>query len=96
MLVKELQSLSLDVRVLDEEGGEIDLKQNFDEDNDIIPQPSSEELDTGMSYAADESLDDDYSDDADLDDYDDSDYDSDEDEITGFSTRDDESDEDLV
>ncbi|HIV10146.1 MAG TPA: DNA-directed RNA polymerase subunit beta [Candidatus Faeciplasma avium] len=96
VLVKELQSLSLDVRVLDEEGGEIDLKQNFDEDNDIIPQPSSEELDTGMSYAADESLDDDYSDDADLDDYDDSDYDSDEDEITGFSTRDDESDEDLV
>ena len=96
VLVKELQSLSLDVRVLDEEGVEIDLKQNFDEDNDIIPQPSSEELDTGMSYAADESLDDDYSDDADLDDYDDSDYDSDEDEITGFSTRDDESDEDLV
>ncbi len=96
VLVKELQSLSLDVRVLDEEGGEIDLKQNFDEDNDIIPQPSSEELDTGMSYAADESLDDDYSDDADLDDYDDSDYDSEEDEITGFSTRDDESDEDLV
>ena len=96
VLVKELQSLSLDVRVLDEEGGEIDLKQNFDEDNDIIPQPSSEELDTGMSYAADESVDDDHSDDADLDDYDDSDYDSDEDEITGFSTRDDESDEDLV
>ncbi len=32
VLVKEMQSLGLDVRVLDDEGNEIDLKQNFDED----------------------------------------------------------------
>ncbi len=32
VLIKELQSLGLDVKVLDNEGGEIDLKQNFDEE----------------------------------------------------------------
>ncbi|MDR2525817.1 MAG: DNA-directed RNA polymerase subunit beta [Oscillospiraceae bacterium] len=32
VLVKELQSLALDVRVLDREGGEIDLRQNFDDE----------------------------------------------------------------
>ena len=35
VLIKELQSLSLDVRVLDRAGEEIDLKQHFDEDDDI-------------------------------------------------------------
>ena len=35
VLIKELQSLSLDVRVLDRTGEEIDLKQHFDEDDDI-------------------------------------------------------------
>ncbi len=35
VLIKELQSLSLDVRVLDKDGGEIDLKQKFDEDEEI-------------------------------------------------------------
>ena len=35
VLIKELQSLSLDVRVLDEEGAEIDLKQKFDEDEEV-------------------------------------------------------------
>jgi DNA-directed RNA polymerase subunit beta len=35
VLIKELQALSLDVRVLDHEGAEIDLKQKFDEDEDI-------------------------------------------------------------
>ncbi|MDO4748720.1 MAG: DNA-directed RNA polymerase subunit beta [Eubacteriales bacterium] len=34
VLIKELQSLSLDVRVLDKEGEEIDLKQKFDEDEE--------------------------------------------------------------
>ena len=29
VLIKELQSLALDVRVLDKEGNEIDLKQSF-------------------------------------------------------------------
>ena len=32
MLIKELQSLGLDVKVLDKEENEIDLKQNFDGD----------------------------------------------------------------
>ncbi len=36
VLVKELQSLALDVRVLDVDGNEIDLKQNFDDD-DYLP-----------------------------------------------------------
>ena len=35
VLIKELQSLALDVRVLDKEGNEIDLKQSFDDDDDI-------------------------------------------------------------
>ncbi|MCI9510407.1 MAG: DNA-directed RNA polymerase subunit beta [Angelakisella sp.] len=33
VLIQELQSLALDVRVLDKEGDEIDLKQKFDDDN---------------------------------------------------------------
>ena len=37
VLVKELQSLSLDVRVLDSAGEEIDLKQSF-EDEDMAPK----------------------------------------------------------
>jgi DNA-directed RNA polymerase subunit beta len=32
VLVKELQSLALDVRILDKEGGEIDLKQTFEDE----------------------------------------------------------------
>ncbi len=36
VLVKELQSLGLDVKVLDSEGGEIDLKQNIDGDENNI------------------------------------------------------------
>ncbi len=40
VLIKELQSLGLDVRVLDCDNNEIDLKQNFDEDDDIgLPMP---------------------------------------------------------
>ena len=35
VLIKELQSLSLDVRVLNRDGEEIDLKQHFEEDDDI-------------------------------------------------------------
>ena len=97
VLVKELQSLALDVRVLDEQGEEIDLKQNFDDDNDIIPQPVSDVDDT--AFAGVETIDDDYTSDAianDSDDYLDPDVDPDGDEITGFSIRDDESPEDLV
>ena len=35
VLIKELQSLGLDVKVLDQDEQEIDLKQNFDDDDDI-------------------------------------------------------------
>ena len=35
MLIKELQSLGLDVKVLDKDDQEIDLKQNFDDDDDM-------------------------------------------------------------
>ena len=35
VLFKELQSLGLDIRVLDRNNNEVDLKQNFDEDDDI-------------------------------------------------------------
>ena len=35
VLVKELQSLGLDIRVLDADKNEIDLKQNFDDDDDL-------------------------------------------------------------
>ncbi len=35
VLFKELQSLGLDIRVLDKAGDEVDLKQNFDDDDDI-------------------------------------------------------------
>ena len=41
VLIKELQSLSLDVRVLNYEGEEIDLKQHFEEDDDL-PVDNSE------------------------------------------------------
>ena len=54
VLIKELQSLCLDVRVLDENQEEIDLKQSFDEDDDIIPQP--------VSFADEEAEADSYSD----------------------------------
>ncbi len=40
VLIKELQSLTLDVKVLDAEGEEIDLKQTFEDDDDIGIQPS--------------------------------------------------------
>ncbi len=35
VLIKELQSLALDVVVLDKDNNEIDLKQNFDEDDNV-------------------------------------------------------------
>ena len=35
VLIKELQSLGLDVKVLDENNGEIDLKQTFEDEEDL-------------------------------------------------------------
>ena len=48
VLIKELQSLSLDVRVLDRDGEEIDLKQKFDEDDDLIPASDIDIPDEGV------------------------------------------------
>ncbi len=50
VLIKELQSLGLDIKVLDEIGEEIDLKQSFDDDDDIglgtpaIPEGEDDEF----------------------------------------------------
>ena len=43
VLVKELQSLALDVKVLNQNGDEIDLKQSFDEDEEFTPHPVHED-----------------------------------------------------
>ncbi len=54
VLIKELQSLALDVRVLDVDDNEIDLRQNFDEDDNIIPPPvqidEEAEIDADISF----------------------------------------------
>ena len=51
VLVKELQSLALDVKVLNINNEEIDLKQSFDEDEDFVPKASEDE---NMHYSLDE------------------------------------------
>jgi len=82
VLIKELQSLGLDVKVLDENNEEIDLKQSFDDDDMGTVSPED------FEYVADdneidsafipEDVDDSYYDDLD-DDFDDSDsFDDDE------------------
>ncbi len=44
VLIKELQSLGLDIRVLDGEGLEVDLKQTFDDDDDIgLSKPTADD-----------------------------------------------------
>ena len=58
VLIKELQSLALDVRVLDKDNNEIDLKQNFDEDDNLglapIDIPVFEESSVEVSSELDE------------------------------------------
>ncbi|MCQ4022235.1 MULTISPECIES: DNA-directed RNA polymerase subunit beta [unclassified Ruminococcus] len=56
VLVKELQSLALDVKVLDKDDQEIDLRQNFDDD-DIPVVADNEELEVGETVATDETFD---------------------------------------
>jgi DNA-directed RNA polymerase subunit beta len=51
VLIKELQSLGLDVKVLDEHDSEIDLKQQFDEDDDVGIVSAED-----FEYVADEDL----------------------------------------
>ena len=57
VLTKELQSLGLDVKVLDKDNNEIDLRQNFDDDDDIgLPAPimpddfDAGDLDSGFGF----------------------------------------------
>ncbi len=45
VLVKELQSLGLDIKVLDKAGDEIDLKQSFEDDEDVSFRAAEEEDD---------------------------------------------------
>ena len=91
VLVKELQSLGLDVKVLNSDGDEIDLKQSFDDDDDIIPQPVSDADDMDMSDVYVEDEDDGYSykDYDDIDDFADEDGDSDDDDDLTFDDGDD-------
>ena len=84
VLVKELQSLCLDIRVLDKDGGEIDLKDDDDDDfspsfKDVEYQSSDRELEYagyGIENADGDPIDDD---DVDNDDDDDSFGDDDDD-----------------
>ncbi len=46
VLIKELQSLALDVKVLDINQEEIDLKQNFDDDDDMQTHSTFDDEDT--------------------------------------------------
>ena len=91
VLVKELQSLGLDVKVLDGEGEEIDLKQNIDGDEGVSihrrPIPQDDE-------AADSDEDDEDEDSLDLD-LDLDDEDSDEDFFAALAGEDDEEEADF-
>ncbi|MCL2754541.1 MAG: DNA-directed RNA polymerase subunit beta [Oscillospiraceae bacterium] len=49
VLIKELQSLGLDIKVLDEYENEIDLKHSFDEDDDDMGIVNAEEFDYASS-----------------------------------------------
>jgi DNA-directed RNA polymerase subunit beta len=52
VLIKELQSLGLDVRVLDKENNEIDLRQNFD-DEVVLPVVDNSDYDEAFSNVND-------------------------------------------
>ena len=56
VLIKEMQSLCLDVRVLDENQQEIDLKQSFDDDEPVVSGDSFADEETGdlSSYSDDD------------------------------------------
>ena len=83
VLIKELQSLCLDIKVLNINNEEIDLKQKFDDDDDLIPTPA---IDDEIDYSTD---DDDFADGFAAEDEDglselNDDYDDDYDEDDGF------------
>ncbi len=85
VLIKELQSLCLDVKVLDENNEEIDLKQTFEEDENTIHISDDDmdaivedgDFDDGFSLEDSDEDDDYYDSDEDDDDYFDSDEDDD-------------------
>ncbi len=54
VLIKELQSLCLDVKVLDANGEEIDLRQTFDDDEDMgLNHSDDDDINMEESYVAD-------------------------------------------
>ena len=53
MLIRELQSLGLDIKVLNINNEEIDLKQSFDDDDDFVPHAVSE-ADENMDFSLDD------------------------------------------
>ena len=53
VLIKELQSLGLDVKVLDKDNEEIDLRQTFDDDDGIGLVPANYEEEAGGTDAGD-------------------------------------------
>ncbi|MBQ9845134.1 MAG: DNA-directed RNA polymerase subunit beta [Oscillospiraceae bacterium] len=63
VLIKEMQSLGLDIRVLDKAGDEIDLKQTYDEDADFASEIATElvgqneDFEKGFSVSDDPELD---------------------------------------
>ena len=82
VLVKELQSLALDVRVLDKDGNEIELSILSGEDNVVVPpslEAVEEEIDRNLNGESDEDFDDDFEEgDEDFDEEFDEEYDDEE------------------
>ncbi|MCF2652065.1 DNA-directed RNA polymerase subunit beta [Anaeromassilibacillus senegalensis] len=92
VLIKELQSLGLDIKVLDKNNEEIDLRQSFDDDDDIGLTPGDQVFDEetvedgeldGYSVENEDGEEDDFftSDDDDFDGSDDDLFDMDDDEF---------------
>ena len=53
VLIKEVQSLGLDIRVLDKDNQEIDMKQTFDDDDNMGLTPVDDSLTAGTEVASD-------------------------------------------
>ena len=53
VMMKELQSLGLDVEVLDQNGEAVDLKQNFDDDDIPVKKPADDSETLEMDHVAD-------------------------------------------
>lgn len=96
VLIKELQSLCLDVKVLNINNEEIDLKQTFDEDEEIIPRPISDD----ETLFTDDAVEDGDLDDFIIEDGDDEgdsvDLEDDDDEVLDFFEEEDEDDDENI